>query len=435
MTDDPRAVLAREPMGWLQIAAIGLCILLTALDGFDILAISFASPGIAREWGIDRAELGIVLSMELIGMGIGSVVIGTLADRVGRRPTILGCLVLMTVGMLLASTAADVLMLSAYRLATGLGIGGMLASVTAMAAEFSNDKSRNLCVTLMAAGYPVGAALGGTVVASVLAGGDWRSVFLFGAIATGIMIPLVLLFLPESVSFLIRSKSSAALRRLNGTLKRMGHSAVASLSSPSPEMARTSLIQLFTPTLFMITILLALLYSAHILTFYFILKWVPKIVVDMGFAASAAGGVLVWTNVGGACGAILFSLLTQRFDVKPLLMGALILSFVMVSLFGQVDADLGRLSWIAGGGGFFANAAVVGIYALIAKSFPAEVRGGGTGFVIGVGRAGAALSPILAGFMFAGGLTLPYVSALMAAGSLLAAFVLYYLRSSESRAA
>ena len=96
---DPREILAQAPMGTFQIIAVGMCVLLNALDGFDVLSISFAAPGIANEWGVDRAALGIVLSMELIGMAIGSVVIGNIADIIGRRPTILTCLVVMAVGI------------------------------------------------------------------------------------------------------------------------------------------------------------------------------------------------------------------------------------------------------------------------------------------------------------------------------------------------
>jgi len=120
--EDPRAIIAREPMRRAQVLAVALCVALNALDGFDVLSISFASPGIAAEWGIDRAVLGIVLSMELIGMAVGSVFIGALADRVGRRPVALGCLVVMATGMALASTAGNVQTLSAYRLLTGLGM-------------------------------------------------------------------------------------------------------------------------------------------------------------------------------------------------------------------------------------------------------------------------------------------------------------------------
>src|SRR5215813_12858914 len=104
MKNDPRDVIAESPMSRLQIFVITLTIFLNALDGFDVLSISFASNGIAKEWGIIPGALGIVLSMELIGMAIGSATIGGIADKIGRRPTILGCLVLMASGMVMATT-------------------------------------------------------------------------------------------------------------------------------------------------------------------------------------------------------------------------------------------------------------------------------------------------------------------------------------------
>src|SRR5690606_7317009 len=125
-------------MSRLQITAVAITIALNALDGFDVLAISFASPGIAAEWRIDPAALGFVLSMELIGMSIGSVLLGGVADRIGRRRTMLGCLVLMTVGMFMATTSRGIVDLSCWRIVTGLGIGGMLAATAAVAAEVSN---------------------------------------------------------------------------------------------------------------------------------------------------------------------------------------------------------------------------------------------------------------------------------------------------------
>src|SRR5882757_9971908 len=171
---DPRETLASSKMSALQIAAVAVTIGLNALDGFDVLAISFASPGIAREWGIDRAALGFVLSMELIGMGLGSILLGGVADRVGRRRTLLGCLVVMTTGMLMATRAKGVYDLSVWRVFTGLGIGGMLAAINAVAAEFSNARRRGLNVSLMAVGYPVGAVIGGSISALLLKQGDWR---------------------------------------------------------------------------------------------------------------------------------------------------------------------------------------------------------------------------------------------------------------------
>src|SRR3954463_2314224 len=149
MSTDPRETLANAPMSALQILAVAVTIGLNGLDGFDVLSISFASPGIAAEWGIDRAVLGVVLSMELFGMAVGSVFIGALADRIGRRPVALGCLVVMATGMVLASTAHGVTALSVFRFVTGLGIGGMLAATNAMTAEFSNARRRNLAVALI----------------------------------------------------------------------------------------------------------------------------------------------------------------------------------------------------------------------------------------------------------------------------------------------
>src|ERR1700735_935716 len=108
MTMDPRETLAKSPMSRLQVAAIAITVGLNALDGFDVLAISFASPGIAREWGIDRAALGFVLSMELIGMGAGSIFLGGVADKIGRRRTLLGCLVVMSIGMVMATQPRNV---------------------------------------------------------------------------------------------------------------------------------------------------------------------------------------------------------------------------------------------------------------------------------------------------------------------------------------
>jgi benzoate transport len=433
--EDPRAVIAREPMGRAQVVAVGLCVLLNALDGFDVLSISFASPGIAAEWGIDRAVLGVVLSMELIGMAAGSIVVGGLADRFGRRPVILGSLVIMAVGMALATTAHDVTTLSAFRLFTGLGIGGMLAAINAAAAEFSNARRRNLAVAIMAGGYPVGAVVGGSIASRLLTGGDWRSVFTFGAIATVAFLPLVWLLLPETVAYLAHRRPPNALERVNAVLRRLGHAPVAALPATAADAPRATIAQLFAPGLARTTVLLTVAYFAHIMTFYFILKWIPKIVVDMGHAPSTAGGVLVWANVGGATGALLLSLATQRFGVRPLVIGALALSAVLVTVFGQGQADLRQLALVAGIAGMCTNAGVVGLYAMFAQSFPTAVRAGGTGFVIGVGRGGAALGPIVAGFLFASGAGLATVAVLMALGSVLAAAALTLLRYREQHAA
>ena len=127
-----------------QVIVVAVTVGLCALDGFDVLAISFASPGISSEWGIDRAALGFVLSMELLGMAIGNVVMGRFADAWGRRPIILFCVTLMAIGMWMATTANSIYDLSFWRVVTGMGIGGTLSAINAVAAEFANENASQL---------------------------------------------------------------------------------------------------------------------------------------------------------------------------------------------------------------------------------------------------------------------------------------------------
>jgi predicted MFS family arabinose efflux permease len=279
----------------------------------------------------------------------------------------------------------------------------------------------------MATGYPIGVIVGGSIASVLLASFDWRSIFVFGSLVTLSFIPVVWFLLPESIGYLTDQRPKQALERINTTLKRMGHRVVDAMPALD-EGPKQGISQLFSKNLLNITLLLTAAYFFHIMTFYFILKWIPKIVVDMGFTPSLAGSVLVWASVGGAAGSIALGLLTQRFAIKRLVMGAFMGAAIMVVVFGQGQADLFQLSVIAGIAGMFTNSAIVGLYAMFAESFPTEVRAGGTGFVIGVGRGGAALGPVIAGFMFEANLGLETVAIVMAMGSIFAAIALARLK-------
>jgi benzoate transport len=425
---DPRQTILNSPMGMLQIIVVFIAVGLNALDGFDVMSISFASIGIQKEWHINKATLGAVLSMELIGMAAGSILLGGLADRIGRRATVLGCLVLMTVGMFMATTASGVVDLSIWRVLTGLGIGGVLAAVNAMTAEFSNARRRDACVSFMSIGYPLGAVFGGVIVAQLLKTHDWRSVFYFGSAFTATLIPLVWFLVPESVHWLARKQPVNALKRINQAMKRMGFAAIDSLPSQVVKGPKGTIWDIFAPALVATTVILTIAYFFHVTTFYFILKWVPSIIASMGFPASSAAGVLTWANVGGAAGGALFGVLTQKFPLKPLTIGTMVLATVGVIIFGHTPANLDRLSLLCAGAGFFGNAGIVGMYAIFARAFPTHVRAFGTGWAIGVGRGGAALAPWIAGLLFNSGHTVPVVALVMAMGSLVAACALLFLK-------
>jgi benzoate transport len=424
---DPREILATSPMSALQIAVVAITVGLNALDGTDVLAISFAAPGIMREWGIDRRVLGILLSMELIGMGLGSIFLGGLADKVGRRRTLLGCLVVMATGMAMVTQAKNVYFLSVWRVVTGLGIGGMLAAINAVAAEFSNLRRRGFCVSLMAIGYPLGGVASGSIVAMLLEHGDWRDVFWFGAAATALFIPIVFFLVPESPEWLCQRQPANALADLNRGLKRMGHAPVEALPALPAGARKQSVADMFSPQLVRITVLMSLAYFLHVISFYFVIKWVPSIVVGLGFTPASAAGVLKWLNVGGATGGAVLGLLSLRFSLKHLTMCVLAMSTVMLAVFGRGQADLAHLTLVCAIAGFFTNAGIVGLYGLLAQMFPTYLRASGTGFAVGFGRAGSLLAPIIAGFLFTAGYSLQFVAVAMGIGSLVGAFALWFL--------
>jgi benzoate transport len=427
---DPKSIIDHGLMGRRQWLAVLVTVGLNALDGFDVLSISFASPGIARDWHIDKAMLGWALSMELFGMAAGSLLLGGVADKVGRRPTILGCLIAMAAGMFGAAHAHGVAGLLPWRLLTGLGIGGTLAAINAAAAELSNRRSRSFALSLMVIGYPLGGVIGGLLVQQLLAHASWHAVFLAGAWATAAFVPIVYFLLPESVAFLDRRRAPGALTQINRILTRLGHPPAAALSVLAPAMEKRSVVDILRPALLATTVLITFAYFAHISSFYFILKWVPKIVSDMGYAPQAAA-MLTWVSLGGATGGAVFGLLATRLGLKPLTICTLIAGALVIVRFGHGAADAGSLRTILTIAGFFTNASIAGLYLLFAHVFPTHVRATGTGFVIGVGRGGAALGPVIAGYLFRAGVGVQPVTVVMACGSLLAAASLFALRVRE----
>ena len=436
MSTKTEGMLDAGPMHWRQVLVVALCIVLNALDGFDVLAISFAAPGIADEWQIDRAVLGVVLSMELIGMAAGSVLIGNLADKIGRRPTILICLVVMAIGMLVTALSSSVEMLSATRFFTGLGIGGMLSATSAMVAEYSNARHRSLNVVLNIAGYSCGAIFGGLVASALLEGsGDWRSVFIFGGAATFVALPFAYFFLPESLDSLLARRPAGALDRINKTLRSLSKPVLEALPPPPPAQAKASIASLFTQGLAAVTMFLTVAYFAQIMLFYYVQKWIPKIVVDMGHDPAEAGRVLVAANVGNLTAAVLIGLASQKFSLRPMVIGAMVAGFFAIGVFGLGFSELSQIAIIAAIAAFFINAGVVGMYPILANVFPANLRASGIGFVIGVGRGGSAVGPIIAGGLFAQGSDLLTVSLVMGTGGLVAAAMLVLLGRAQHRAA
>ena len=422
MEQTPRQVIEQTPMGVRQWIVVVLMVLLNALDGFDVLSSAFAAPGITADWGIARPALGVVLSAELLGMGFGSVLLGGAADRYGRQSTMLVCLVLMAIGMYLASIAASVQPMVAYRFLTGIGIGGMLTTTNAVVAESTNSRWRSVAIAVYVAGYPLGAIIGGIAASEwLLPTYSWHAVFLFGAVVTSVLVPVILVLVPETAAYLATKRDLAGVNR---TLGAFGKPAISDLPVIVAGTAKPRVTDILSnPRLRPVTLLLAFGYTFHCITFYYILKFGVQIVSDYppGYPPAQAATVLTYANIGGFMGSALFGFVMARLGVRWPTALMLLIGAMMVAYFGTGRDTLKAWQMATMIAGFFTNAAISGFYAAFARGFPAYARATGTGFALGVGRLGAAGSPLLAGTLFGwlGDDQLLTVSIIMAMGSVI----------------
>lgn len=425
----PLETLQHEPMSVRQWYVVAVCIGIMALDGYDVLSIAFAAPGITAQWGISKATLGVVLSLELMGMALGSILMGALADSRGRRPTLLLGLLILTVGMLIAGVAPNVYVLGAARVFTGIGIGGLLAAATATSSDFCNNKNRALAVVLVAGGFAFGIYLGATFLAPLLNQFDWRVTFYMGALLSLIFIPLVYFFVPETVTFIERKRPGDALERIQVIMRRLGHSVPESLPSRGAREAEpVGVSSLFKTGLAPITCILLFAYLGNVGTYYYFVKWIPTIVSDLGYSTSQATTVLGVISLGGVIGSIGLSIITRFLPIRPLMALCLILAAIGVATFPYFTETLQSMKLVGFITGLFIFAAISGFFGLFAVSYPSSLLGSGSGLVLGVGRGGAVLGPMIPGFLFAAGMMLENIAIIMAGGSFLAGVAVLFLR-------
>ena len=419
-----RAQLNSREMSFAQWEVVLLCTAINMLDGYDVLVMSFAAAPVAADWQLDPASLGLLLSAGLVGMALGSIVLGSLADALGRKRLVHICLIMVTIGMIVSAYTQSQLQLLALRFVTGVGIGGMLATLTGLVSEYSNDKRRGICMGLLQSGYPLGALFGGVIAAQIIQYADWRSLFLFGGGLSAVLLPLILIRLPESLDFVTRSGGSGAHNIKRRLLVRFA------LSEPQQGMVEEDLDQAagswrscFTPPeTRMNTLLLWSCYLALMFSFYFVVSWTPKLLVDAGLSTSqgiSAGAIL---QAGGLIGALVIGLLGSRYAVNKLAAWFFSLSVVLILAYGWADAELTILMMLSAMMGFFLIGAMIGLYTIGPALYAAKSRVTGVGLAIGVGRLGAIAAPFAGGLMLEAGLEVSLIYAVFAAPLVLAAF-------------
>jgi MFS family permease len=422
---DLRTEFLQKPMNGFQVYVIAVMTLLNAKDGYDILAMSFAGTVLAREWSLTPDMLGWLISAGLVGMVAGSLLVAPLADKLGRRLLLVIALSLDTIGVFASTLSQGAWELAGWRFLTGLGIGAMLASVASATAEFANAARRALCVSIMAIGYPAGAVLGGMVAAALVAStGDWRQVFYISGYCSLVALPLVML-VPDSLEYLLDKRPRDALQRVNRLLPRLGMTPAAGLPPRAAYPDRDSIYQRLAKEHGRSLVLITVAYFMFTATLYFPLTWMPGMLTQAGLSPQMGISGAALMNGGGVIGGVVFGLVAARWGgLRSTVPAWMLLAVLAITLFGLLPVSLLPMMIVGAVIGFGLIGTASGLYATYSVIFPPGVRNTGTGIVIGVGRVGGILSPIVAGYLIATGVPRALYCFLLALPLLLAVFLL-----------
>lgn len=427
-----KAQIESRPLGGLQFLVIGICFALNMLDGMDVLAIAYAAPLIMDEWQVPADRFGMVFSAALVGMALGAMLISPRADVFGRRRLVLISAALIATGMMLTAFSQSVGQLALLRLLTGLGIGAMLASLTSLAAEYSSSAQRNLVVGLVLSGYPIGATLAGFIAAPLLPIHGWRPLFLVAGGISLLMLPVIHFLMPESLAFLAKRQPTGALQTINAILRRMGLAELNAL----PELDRETLVDsrmtsLFQPPRGAWTAWLWTAFFLSFLSLYFLLSWVPKLVVNAGLGLDRAIYAGALFNLGAFFGITLLGYYSNRFGLRRLIVMFFLATVVFMLAFGWFEVPVTVLLLETFALGFFMQGGFVGLYAVAARIYPMELRTTGVGWAIGAGRTGAIIGPYLGGLTIAMGWSITANFTFFAMPCLLAAVAAFLIRAPD----
>ncbi|KNH28946.1 3-(3-hydroxy-phenyl)propionate transporter MhpT [Pseudomonas syringae] len=354
---------------------IALCFIVALIEGFDLQAAGTAAAGLRQTFALDPKMMGWVFSAGIIGLLPGAFFGGWIADRIGRKKILIGAVLLFGVFSLSTAYVSTFSSLLLARFMTGLGLGAALPNLIALCAEAVGEQRRGTAISIMYAGVPLGGAL--AAVVAMLFTDHWQATFIIGGLAPLLVVPLMILLLPESSAF----------RQQQGTVN----------------VVRASTGQaLFGEGRARVTLALWLSYFFTLTVMYMLLNWLPSLLLEQGFSKPQAGLVQMLFNIGGALGSLLGGLLLDRCNgIKVVLF---VYTGLLVALAG-VGLSVGIVPMgIAGfAAGLFVMAAQLVLYALAPPSYPTSVRATGVGAAVAIGRLGSVAGPLAAGQILAAG--------------------------------
>lgn len=408
-TDTPtlnvRRFVDEQPVGAYQVLVLGLCILTVLMEGFDAQAMGFVAPAVSKQLHIARAALGTVLSSGLVGMMIGALTLGPLADRIGRKPVIVGSALLFGTASLLTATAHSISSLLTFRLITGIGLGASLPTMIALEAEYMPKRFRATSIVIAGSGFSLGATLGGLASARLLDHFGWQSVFVAGGVVPILIAAVLIVWLPESIRYLVVKGGSdgLVLRYLRNLSPRTPIAAGTRFVVEEAGESGFVVKQLFTQGRAAKTLLLWVIFFMNLLDVYFLNSWLPTVIHDSGIAVKTAILITTLFQAGGTVGALTLGILIDQTASYQVLAAGYLAATACVFLIGTAATSVPLLASAVLGAGFFVVGGQIGANALAAESYPTALRSTGVGWSLGIGRIGSITGPLVGSAILSSG--------------------------------
>jgi AAHS family 4-hydroxybenzoate transporter-like MFS transporter len=417
-------IVDSRPIGAYQLRVLLLCSLVILLDGYDLQAMALAVPSLAAEWRMPPSAFGTALAAGLLGLGLGGAFVAPLGDRFGRRPVLIGCILLVGLTTLATTLATTPIGLAIGRCLTGLVLGACQGNATAMSAEFAPFRRRAFVITLTGCNVALGSLVAGLTAPWVVATFGWRGLFYVGGFLPLLVAALLLVGLPESIHFLLARRPGD--RRIARTFHRLfPGETMPEPDRPAarPEMKGASVLDLLRAPLRTRTLVLWLIYSASTFLLYLVLSWLPTLLGAAGWAGPDALRGIVSFQIGGIFGSIVLALLVDRGRIVMALAGGFLVSGAAALLFSVVAPGFWAWTILFALVGAGISGAMFAIFALAAGFYPAELRATGYGWAAAVARIGAVLGPLVGGWGLAAGVAPRDIMALLAVPALVCALM------------
>jgi AAHS family 4-hydroxybenzoate transporter-like MFS transporter len=399
-------IIDRQKMGRFQIRVIILCALMQFLDGFDAQAIAYVAPTLRKAWNLGQESLGPVFGAGLAGIFIGSLLVGPLADRFGRKNLMIASVAVFGAFTLLTAEATSLNMLFFFRFVAGLGLGAVIPSTVVMASEYAPAHRRGSMVTLMACGFSLGAASGGMLAGAYLLQFGWHAIFYVGGVLPLLLMLVLFRGLPESLRFLSLDPVANRPRMLE-ILKRIepniSYADDIAFSHVPRNAKRWRVLELFNENRGVMTCLVWAIFFMNLVCLNFLNNWLPT-VLSASMSMHDAVRTTTFFQFGGMAGVISMGLLADRFGFYRVLITGFLVASALTATIGMVTSiEMTRL--VLACCGFCIIGVQMTLTALTAFLYPTAIRGTGTGWANSFGRIGSFSGPVVGGILL--GLHLP----------------------------